>query len=153
MSRSILCERDLGAHLPPIEFIVQDIGLRHDPGAMSLALPNSSGLCTVTHGTIYPRNASHAGQMYIPFIIWTLYAGCAALVLAFGSAASLSSAYGFAVSGVMLITSLAMLRVARLCWRWGKTTTGLLWACSCSSWLLGGGAERPRSRPTLPNIP
>ncbi len=70
---------------------------------------------------------AHAGQIYIPFINWTLYAACIVLVMAFGSSAALASAYGLAVSGVMAITSLAMIPVARLCWHWGKLATGLVW--------------------------
>ena len=48
---------------------------------------------------------AHAGQIYIPFVNWALYAGCIVLVIAFGSSAALGAAYGLAVSGVMVITS------------------------------------------------
>ena len=40
--------------------------------------------------------------------IGALYLGCVALVVAFGSSSALAAAYGLAVAGVMLITSLAM---------------------------------------------
>jgi KUP system potassium uptake protein len=69
----------------------------------------------------------HAGQIYVPFINWALCAGCILLVLTFGSSAALAAAYGLAVSGVMVITSLAMFPVARHIWRWGAATTGLVW--------------------------
>jgi KUP system potassium uptake protein len=69
----------------------------------------------------------HAGQIYVPFINWSLFVGCILLVVTFGSSAALAAAYGLAVSGVMVITSLAMVPVARRYWNWGPTTTGLVW--------------------------
>ena len=62
---------------------------------------------------------AHEGQIYAPFINWTIYVGCVLLVLQFRSSNALASAYGLAVSGVMLATSLAMLPVARIYWGWG----------------------------------
>jgi KUP system potassium uptake protein len=69
----------------------------------------------------------HAGQIYVPFINWSLFVGCILLVVTFGSSAALAAAYGLAVSGVMVITSLAMVPVARRYWNWGPTTTVLVW--------------------------
>ena len=69
----------------------------------------------------------HAGQIYVPFMNWALYAGCIVLVLTFGSSAALAAAYGLAVSGVMVITSLAMVPVARAIWKWGAVQTALVW--------------------------
>ncbi len=60
----------------------------------------------------------HAGQVYLGAINWALYAGCIALVLTFKSSANLASAYGLAVSIDMLITSIAMVLVARHLWKW-----------------------------------
>ncbi len=70
---------------------------------------------------------SHAGQVYVPFVNWALYAGSLVLVLSFRSSAALGSAYGLAVSGVMVITSFAMIPVARLRWNWGRASTLGLW--------------------------
>ena len=70
---------------------------------------------------------AHSGQIYIPFINWALYVGCVLLVLAFGSSSALAAAYGLAVSGVMVITSLAMFPIARDYWHWDRTMTGLVW--------------------------
>jgi KUP system potassium uptake protein len=61
---------------------------------------------------------AHAGQIYVPFINWALYVGCISLVLRFGSSTNLAAAYGLAVSGVMLTTSIAMTAVARIYWSW-----------------------------------
>ncbi|HMM51089.1 MAG TPA: KUP/HAK/KT family potassium transporter [Burkholderiaceae bacterium] len=64
------------------------------------------------------------GQVYIPAVNWLLLVFVLALVLGFRSSGALASAYGIAVSGDLLITSLMMLIVlplaidARLRWLW-----------------------------------
>jgi len=58
------------------------------------------------------------GEVYVPFFNWLLFAGCATLVLAFRSSGALGSAYGLAVSGVMLVTSTALYRLATRVWGW-----------------------------------
>jgi KUP system potassium uptake protein len=70
----------------------------------------------------------HAGQVYVPFINATLSIGCVALVFGFGSSTALATAYGLAVAGVMLITSFAMIPVARWYWGWSPARTALIWA-------------------------
>jgi len=70
---------------------------------------------------------AHAGQVYVPFVNWSLCAGCILLVVTFGSSSALAAAYGLAVSGVMVITSLAMFPIARRYWNWGTASTGLVW--------------------------
>ena len=69
----------------------------------------------------------HAGQIYVPFVNWTLFAGCVLLVATFGSSSALGAAYGLAVAGVMVITSIAMFRIARLYWKWRSAAIGLVW--------------------------
>jgi len=76
---------------------------------------------------LFHTHEKHAGQVYVPFVNWALFVGCVLLVLTFRSASALAAAYGLAVSGVMLITSLAMFPVARRVWKWGKLTTSLVW--------------------------
>ncbi|MGO8827689.1 MAG: KUP/HAK/KT family potassium transporter [Steroidobacteraceae bacterium] len=95
-------------------------------GAFSLA-SQATGLGLFPRMKEQHTHHAHAGQIYIPFINWALYAGCIALVITFGSSSALGAAYGLAVSGVMLITSLAMFPVSRLCWGWGRLATGALW--------------------------
>jgi KUP system potassium uptake protein len=68
----------------------------------------------------------HEGQIYIPFVNWTLFAGCLALVLGFRSSDSLAAAYGLAVSGVMVITSIAMFPIATYYWKWSVLSGGAL---------------------------
>ena len=77
--------------------------------------------------TLLHTHQAHAGQIYAPFVNWTLLAGCILLVVAFGSSAALAAAYGLAVSGVMLITSLAMIPISRQYWKWEAGRTGLVW--------------------------
>jgi KUP system potassium uptake protein len=82
---------------------------------------------------LFPRidllhtHQAHAGQVYVPFINWSLCAGCILLVLAFGSSSALAAAYGLAVSGVMVITSLSMFPIARHYWKWGAASAGFVW--------------------------
>ncbi len=61
----------------------------------------------------------HEGQIYVPFINWALYIGCVLLVLIFRSSNNLAAAYGLAVSGVMIVTSLSMIQIAMYYWKWG----------------------------------
>jgi len=82
---------------------------------------------------LFPRlnllhtHQAHSGQVYVPFVNWSLFVGCILLVITFGSSSALAAAYGLAVSGVMLITSLAMFPVAQRYWNWGAARTGLVW--------------------------
>ena len=71
---------------------------------------------------------AHAGQIYVPFVNWSLLLGCILLVVSFGSSSALAAAYGLAVSGVMVITSLAMFPIARSSWNWSALRTGLVWS-------------------------
>ncbi len=95
-------------------------------GAFSL-VSQAIGLGLLPRLDILHTHRHHAGQIYIPVVNWGLYLGCVALVLAFGSASALAAAYGLAVAGVMLITSLAMFAVARHYWKWGGLRIALVW--------------------------
>jgi KUP system potassium uptake protein len=61
------------------------------------------------------------GQIYIPGINWTLLVVIIAAVIGFGSSSSLASAYGLAVSGTMLITTLLTFFVIRFGWHYSLT--------------------------------
>ena len=58
------------------------------------------------------------GEVYVPFFNWLLFVGCVTLVLSFRSSGALGAAYGLAVSGVMLVTSVALYRLATRVWGW-----------------------------------
>jgi KUP system potassium uptake protein len=69
--------------------------------------------------TIYTHK-DHEGQIYIPAINWMLYAGAVLLVIIFQSSSRLAGAYGLAVAGDMLITTLAMMAIAIALWKWNR---------------------------------
>lgn len=69
------------------------------------------------------------GQIYLPGVNWGLMAAVMVLVLGFKSSNNLAAAYGIAVTGDMVITSiLATIVVARV-WGWGWTRAVLLFSC------------------------
>ncbi|HEY0837881.1 MAG TPA: potassium transporter Kup [Azospirillum sp.] len=59
-----------------------------------------------------------SGQIYIPRANWGLLAGVVGLVLWFQSSSNLAAAYGIAVTGDMIITTMLALVVARRRWHW-----------------------------------
>jgi KUP system potassium uptake protein len=59
-----------------------------------------------------------AGQVYVPQINWLLAVAVLGLVLGFRSSDALANAYGIAVAGDMLVTSVLVATVARGVWRW-----------------------------------
>ena len=58
------------------------------------------------------------GQVYLPWINWTLYLAVIGLVLGFGSSSNLAGAYGVAVTATMAIDSLLIFFVMRKLWNW-----------------------------------
>ncbi len=71
-------------------------------------------------------HTEHEGQKYVSFINWVLWIGAMALVLYFQSSSRLASAYGLAVSGVMITTTLGMIIVSSEIWKWGYLRSLLL---------------------------
>ena len=88
------------------------------------------------------------GQIYVPFVNWTLAAATIAAVIGFGSADALAGAYGIAVSLLMVITTLMATFVA-LHWKFNPwivypvngafLAVDLLFFASTSTKLLEGG--------------
>jgi KUP system potassium uptake protein len=76
--------------------------------------------------TIIHTSAAHGGQIYVPEVNWGLAIGCIWLVVEFRSSASLASAYGIAVTGAMMMTSLVYFAVVTRAWRWSKWKALLL---------------------------
>jgi KUP system potassium uptake protein len=64
-----------------------------------------------------------SGQIYVPFLNWSMAVGTILLVLGFRTSSNLASAYGIAVAGTMVITTLLMYAVARDVWRWPAVAT------------------------------
>jgi len=69
---------------------------------------------------------SEEGQIYMPRVNWGLMLGVMALVLSFKSSGNLAAAYGIAVTGDMVITTLLAGIVFHHIWGWSKLRTGLL---------------------------
>lgn len=92
-------------------------------GAYSLAAQAYSLYLLPYLPTKHTHN-QHEGQIYINLVNIFLYIGCIALVLMFKNSTNLASAYGLAVSGVMLITTISVAFLANYDWRWQwwKTT-------------------------------
>ena len=63
-------------------------------------------------------NAEHSGQIYVPFVNRLLAIGAIVTVIYFGSSDRLASAYGIAVTGTMVITTIAYYLVARRNRKW-----------------------------------
>jgi KUP system potassium uptake protein len=76
------------------------------------------GLCP--RANIIPTSGDEAGQIYVPAANWLLMAGTLLTVLLFRSSESLAAAYGIAVSGTMLITTILLYHVAVSRWHWRR---------------------------------
>lgn len=63
------------------------------------------------------------GQIYLPFVNWALLIAVLVVVVTFRSSAHLAAAYGIAVTGTMLITSLLFFVIARSHWGWSLPAT------------------------------
>jgi KUP system potassium uptake protein len=68
--------------------------------------------------TIVHTSAREHGQIYVPQINKLLMIGTLVIVAGFKSSGALASAYGIAVTGTMLITTLLFAVVARTRWGW-----------------------------------
>ena len=89
-----------------------------------------SGAFSVTHQAVQlgflPRlrtehtSEKAAGQIYIPAVNWGLLAMVVVLVLGFRESGKLASAYGIAVTGTMLITTVMLGFLVFQIWRWNR---------------------------------
>ena len=68
--------------------------------------------------TVRHTSARSIGQIYVPAVNWLLLIVVAASVIGFGSSSRLASAYGVAVMGTMLVTTLLTFFVLRYDWRY-----------------------------------
>ena len=95
-----------------------------------------SGAFSVTHQAVQlgylPRlktehtSEKAAGQIYIPAVNWLLLAMVILLVLGFQKSTRLASAYGIAVTGTMLITTMMLAVLIFQVWRWNKLLASLV---------------------------
>jgi KUP system potassium uptake protein len=73
--------------------------------------------------SIRHTSARAIGQIYVPAVNWILLLAVFAAVVGFGSSTRLASAYGVAVMGTMLVTTLLTFFVLRYGWKYP------LWLC------------------------
>ncbi len=93
-----------------------------------------SGAFSVTHQAVQlgflPRlKTQHTsekalGQIYIPAVNWSLLAMVIVLVVGFRASSNLASAYGIAVTGTMLITSIMLGVLMLYVWKWNRWLAG-----------------------------
>ncbi|WP_414705697.1 potassium transporter Kup [Pseudomonas sp.] len=67
---------------------------------------------------IQHTSSDEQGQIYIGAVNWSLMVGVVLLVLGFESSGALASAYGVAVTGTMLMTTILVSAVMLLLWKW-----------------------------------
>ncbi len=70
--------------------------------------------------TIVHTSPTEIGQIYIPEVNRALLLGCLVLVIGFQSTSNIAAAYGIAVTGTMIITTLLFHTVLCDRWRWPK---------------------------------
>jgi KUP system potassium uptake protein len=71
-------------------------------------------------------NPERMGQIYLPLVNAALAVCTIWIVFGFGSSDRLAAAYGVAVTGTMVVTSVAFYRVTRLQWGWSRLGAGAL---------------------------
>jgi KUP system potassium uptake protein len=71
-------------------------------------------------------NPDQSGQIYLPLVNGALALGSIWVVITFKSSNNLAAAYGIAVTGTMLVTSIAFYSVMRRRWRWPLLGAALL---------------------------
>ncbi len=75
---------------------------------------------------VLQTSATELGQIYVPAVNWLVFLAVVAFVVGFGSSSALSAAYGSAVVGTMLITTVLGAFVALQQWNWPKWVVGLV---------------------------
>ena len=73
-------------------------------------------------------NPDQSGQIYLPLVNGVLAIGSIWVVITFRSSDNLAAAYGIAVTGTMVVTSIAFYSVMRRHWRWPLFGSALLTA-------------------------
>ena len=76
---------------------------------------------------IFHTSDEETGQIYLPFINWALFVAIVLAVVFFKTSGSLAAAYGIAVTGNMLITTILTFFVVRYAWNYP------LWICALAT--------------------
>jgi len=91
-------------------------------GAYSLA-QQAIALNLLPRMTVLHTSETQSGQIYVPQVNGILMVLVILLVIGFQSSSSLSHAYGIAVSGVMLVTTILLGIVMWRVWKWSPVPT------------------------------
>jgi KUP system potassium uptake protein len=75
---------------------------------------------------VLQTSALEQGQIYVPIVNWLVFFAVCAFVVGFGSSDALSGAYGAAVVGTMVVTTILGAFVATTQWNWPKWQVALL---------------------------
>jgi KUP system potassium uptake protein len=73
---------------------------------------------------VQQTSAHEQGQIYVPIVNWLVWVAVLGFVLRFGSSAALTDAYGAAVVGTMLVTTVLGAFVAATQWSWSRWMVG-----------------------------
>jgi KUP system potassium uptake protein len=86
-------------------------------GAFSMA-QQATLLGLSPRARILHTSPNEFGQIYVPVVNWLQLVGVLGIVLAFKTGPDIASAYGIAVTGTMLITTMLVLTLAVRAWKW-----------------------------------
>jgi KUP system potassium uptake protein len=75
---------------------------------------------------VLQTSALEPGQVYVPIVNWLVFIAVCAFVVGFGSSDALSGAYGAAVVGTMVVTTILGAFVAATQWNWPKWQVAVL---------------------------
>ncbi len=95
---------------------------------------------------ILHTSADERGQIYVPATNAIMFVAVVAFVLAFGSSSALSGAYGAAVMGTMLITTLLGAVAAASAWKWPAWRIALVFGIFLAidlAFVLGNASKIP----------
>jgi KUP system potassium uptake protein len=75
---------------------------------------------------VLQTSALEQGQIYVPIVNWLVFTAVCLFVVGFGSSDALSGAYGAAVVGTMVVTTILGAFVAATQWNWPKWQVAVL---------------------------
>ena len=73
---------------------------------------------------VLQTSAQEQGQIYVPIVNWVVFPAVILFVIGFGSSDALGGAYGAAVVGTMVVTTILGAFVAATQWNWPKWQVG-----------------------------
>lgn len=75
---------------------------------------------------IIHTSEEESGQIYIPVVNWLLYYAVLIVIISFEHSSNLAAAYGIAVTGTMILTSVLVCTVAIKNWHWNRLLVALI---------------------------